>query len=81
MADNAHKVLVVYDFFEVRPGEHLVSDHFLAIGRRQHWRSEDLQDGLTEANRRGWIEKGDKGWRLTGDGYDEAVRSRAPASP
>ena len=78
MSDNAHKVLIVYDYFKVPAGHDLVSDHFLAIGGRQHWRTEDLQDGIAEANRHGWIEKGDRGWRLTREGYEEAIRSRGP---
>lgn len=72
--DNAHKVLTVYAYFKVRPGQNLVSSDFLAIGDRQRWDVADLQGGIDDARRQGWIERGERGWRLTTAGFEEAAR-------
>ena len=69
---NLEKVLIVYTHFKTMPGEALVSDHFLGIGRLRHWNAHDLQDGIDEAYRIGWVEKGKLGWRLTKAGFEAA---------
>ena len=72
--DNAHKILDVYAHFEKQPGEALVSNHFLGVGRLRRWRASDLQEGIEEAHRNGWVEKAHPGWRLTELGYAEFAK-------
>lgn len=76
--DNAHKVLDIYAYFESKPGEVLLSDNFVAIGTRRHWLMNDLQAGIEQAERSGWIEAATRGWRLTENGYREAIVSHDP---
>ena len=79
---NLEKVLMVFRHFKTKAGEALVSDHFLGIGRLRHWEVHDLQDGIEEAYRIGWVEKGKLGWRLTEAGFEAASRHlrHAPAA-
>ena len=72
--DNAHKILEIYASFEAEPGRTLLSNHFLAVGERRRWTPHELQDGIEEAHRRGWVEPG-RGWSLTRAGFDEMERS------
>ena len=71
--DNAHKVLDIFARFKAEPGRTLISNHFLAVGERQRWTAMDLQAGIEEAHRRGWVEPG-RGWTLTQAGFDEMER-------
>ena len=70
---NLDKILVVYLHFKTRPGEALVSDHFLGIGRLRRWDPNDLQAGIEEAERRGLVTRAKRGWMLTKSGYEAAA--------
>ncbi len=74
--DNAHKVLDIFSHFGSTAGDVLLSNNFVAVGARRRWRMTDLQEGIEEARRSGWIEGATRGWRLTEDGAREASRQR-----
>ncbi len=71
--DNAHKILDIYAALKAETGRTLISNHFLAIGERCRWTPVDLQTGIEDAHRRGWVEKG-RGWTLTQSGFEETER-------
>ena len=72
--DDAHKILDIYASFKAEPGRTLISIHFLAVGERHRWTPHELQAGIEEAHRRGWVEPG-RGWTLTQAGFEEMERS------
>ena len=71
--DNAHKILDVYAHFKTRPGEALISNHFLGVGKLRRWLASDLQNGIEEAQRHGWVEKAERGWALTDAGFQQSI--------
>ena len=75
--ENGRKVLRIYSEFESEIGDILVSNNFIAVGRRRKWNMRDLQDGIEDAAKSGWIESAepDPGWRLTAEGYRELAAS------
>jgi len=73
--DNAHKVLDIFSYFESKPGDVLGSNNFVAVGTRRRWRMADLQEGLEEAHRIGWIATAERGWRLTENGFRESSKA------
>lgn len=72
--DNAHKILDIYVHFKIKPGEALVSNHFLGVGKLRRWLASDLQNGIEQAHKNGWVEKADLGWRLTEAGFRESAK-------
>lgn len=70
--NNVDKVLYVFSHFDTKPGESLISNHFLGVGRFRHWAADDLQNGIEEAHALGFVEKADRGWGLTQAGYEKA---------
>ena len=73
---NVDKVLYVYNHFDTKPGEALISNHFLGVGRFRRWAADDLQNGIEEAHALGFVEKADRGWGLTKAGYEKASALR-----
>ena len=71
---NVEKILIVYAHFKTQPGEALVSNHFLGIGKWRRWDANDLQAGIEEANRLGLVERATRGWALTQAGYEAAFK-------
>ncbi|WP_158811405.1 hypothetical protein [Beijerinckia sp. L45] len=73
--DNVHKVLDIFSYFDSKAGEVLLATNFVAVGARRQWRMSDLQEGIEEASRIGWVEAAPQGgWRLTEDGFREAAQ-------
>lgn len=70
---NLEKILIVYLHFRTKPGDALVSDHFLGIGRLRRWDANDLQAGIEEAERRGLVTRARRGWTLTESGHEAAA--------
>ena len=53
-----------------------MANAFVAVGHRRHWPMSDLQSGLEEALRSGWVEEARNDWRLTIDGFEESAKER-----
>jgi hypothetical protein len=73
-SENACRVLEIYSHFNSEPGQVLLACNFGTVCARRDWQMTDLQEGLEEANRLGWIEAATRGWRLTESGYREASK-------
>ena len=70
--ENARKVLEIFAHFNLRAGEVLRTNNFLAIAAKWNLRTEDLDDGLKKAEEFGWVESTENGSvRLTEAGFSE----------
>ena len=76
--DNLSKALYVFAHFGSNAGDILNSDYFLGIGRLRTWSASDLQEGVYEAQSRGFVEKAAGGWRLTKVGFQEIASVAIP---
>jgi hypothetical protein len=70
--DNARMVLQIYQSFKARSGHALVESAFVRAAVKRGLVLADIQDGLIEAQRRGWIERGqNNSFVLTDLGFAE----------
>ena len=77
---DVDKVLYVYNHFNTKPGDALISNHFIGVGRFRRWAATDLQRGIEEAHALGFVEKAKRGWGLTQAGYVKASALHLVAS-
>ena len=72
---NVDKILIVYLHFKTKPGETLISNHFLGIGKYRRWDTNELQVGIEEAERLGLVTRAKRGgWTLSEAGYEAALK-------
>ena len=72
--DDVQKIMRIYGYFKAKPGHVLISNHFLAVGLRQRWTAQELDDGIEEARRQGLVDRAaEGGWRLTEAGFRETA--------
>lgn len=68
--DKARMVLRIFNHFGKRPGGFLQNHNFLTVYQKLEMQWADVNDGLDEAAKRGWIQKDEQGFiRLTESGF------------
>ena len=71
----AHQVLWVFHHHGRKPGEILRRQSFGEAFDEPDWRARDLDDGLKQAIKAGWIAQEGGWYRLTQAGFGEAARA------
>ena len=70
--ENARKILEIFEHFDTRSGEGILSRNILAVAVDRNWRMDDITDGLERGLSNGWFEEGNNdSIKLTDVGFSE----------
>ena len=70
--ENARKILEIFEHFDKRSGEGIMSKNILAVAVKRNWRMDDIRDGLEWGLSNGWFEEGNNdSFKLTDVGFAE----------